>query len=175
MKIENNHQNIKYMYTNINFFSRIVTVCFSVMILVSCESHEQEKDNAFEQVKEEKMTANENISDSVIKEIVEEPKKLGSAMKNENPDEWTKFKIDTEKKIRTNENKIKEIKGIPNADSKLLRTILSLEKDNNDLRKQMDEYHEEMKMKWENFKTKINHDVNEIGIELKDIKINNKI
>ncbi|OFY84766.1 MAG: hypothetical protein A3F72_05775 [Bacteroidetes bacterium RIFCSPLOWO2_12_FULL_35_15] len=145
------------------------------MILVSCESHEQNTDNAFEQVKEEKMISNENDSDSVIKEIIEEPKKLESAMKNENPDEWTKFKIETEKKIRANENKIKEIKGIPNADSKLLRTIISLEKDNNDLRKQMDEYYEEMKVKWENFKTKINHNINEIGIQLKDIKINNKI
>jgi len=164
-----------HMCTNVNFFLRIVTVCFSVMILVSCESHEQNTDNAFEQVKEEKMISNENDSDSVIKEIIEEPKKLESAMKNENPDEWTKFKIETEKKIRANENKIKEIKGIPNADSKLLRTIISLEKDNNDLRKQMDEYYEEMKVKWENFKTKINHNINEIGIQLKDIKINNKI
>lgn len=163
------------MCTNINFISRIVAVCFSVMILVSCESHEQESDDAFEQVKEEKMISNENVSDSVIKEIIEEPKILKSAMKNENLDEWTKFKIETEKKIRTNENKIKEIKGIPNADSKLIRTLISLEKDNNDLRKQMDEYHEEMKVKWENFKTKINHDINKIGIELKDIKINNKI
>ena len=173
--MKNNNQMSMYMCTNVNFILRIVTVCFSVMILVSCESHEQNTDNAFEQVKEEKMISNENDSDSVIKEIIEEPKKLESTIKNENPDEWTKFKIETEKKIRANENKIKEIKGIPNADSKLLRTIISLEKDNNDLRKQMDEYFEEMKVKWENFKTKINHGVNEIGIQLKDIKINNKI
>lgn len=173
--MKNNNLMSMHMCTNVNFFLRIVTVCFSVMILVSCESHEQNTDNAFEQVKEEKMISNENDSDSVIKEIIEEPKKLESAMKNENPDEWTKFKIETEKKIRANENKIKEIKGIPNADSKLLRTIISLEKDNNDLRKQMDEYYEEMKVKWENFKTKINHNINEIGIQLKDIKINNKI
>lgn len=173
--MKNNNQISRYMGTNVNFISRIVAVCFSVMILVSCESHEQESDDAFEQVKEEKMISNENNSDSVIKEIIEEPKILKSAMKNENLDEWTKFKIETEKKIHTNENKIKEIKGIPNTDSKLIRTLLSLEKDNNDLRKQMDEYQEEIKVKWENFKTKINHDVNEIGIELKDIKINNKI
>ena len=51
--------------------------------------------------------------------------------------------------------------------------MVSLEKDNNDLRKNMDQYKEEVKVMWENFKTKMNHDVNEIHIELKDIKLNN--
>lgn len=163
------------MCKNINFISRIVAICTSAMILVSCQSHEQEPDQAFEQVKEEKMFSNKNDSDSIIKKIIKEPKKLESALKNENLDEWTTFKMETEKKIRSNENKIKEIKSTPNTDSKLLRAVINLEKDNNDLRKQMDEYKEEMKVKWENFKTKMNHDINEIGIELKDIKINNKI
>jgi len=44
-----------------------------------------------------------------------------------------------------------------------------LEKDNNNLRSQMDEYNEKMKVSFDKFKTTINHDVDEIDIKLKDI------
>lgn len=142
------------------------------MIFVSCESPEQKTDEAFEHVKEEKMMA----KDSFIaeKEITKVQTKVEIVMKNESVDEWKKFKLETEKRILTNENKIKEIKGIPDSNTKLYRQVTTLEKDNNDLRRQMDEYNEEMKVKWESFKVKINHDVNEIGIELQDIQVNNK-
>ena len=79
-----------------------------------------------------------------------------------------------EKKILSNENKINQIKSIPGANAKLLRNVAGLEKDNNDLKRMMDEYNEEIKVKWENFKTKMTHNVNEIDIELKDLAINNK-
>ena len=142
------------------------------MILVSCASHGQKGDDAFERVKEEKMLPKD--SNAISKEIIEEPKKIEPIKKNETQDEWTKFKIETEKKIISNENKIKAIKIIPNTNAKLLRKVTSLEKDNNDLRRQMDEYKEEVKAKWENFKATMNHDINEIDIELKDMTVNNK-
>ena len=157
---------------NANFISKIVTACFSIMIFVSCKSHEQKADGAFEIVKQEKLLSKD--SNVISKEIIEEPKKAEPVKKIETQDEWTKFKMETEKKILSNEKKIKEIKVIPNADAKLLRKITSLEKDNNDLRRQLDQYSEDVKVKWENFKATMNHDVNEIDIELKDIKINNK-
>ena len=50
----------------------------------------------------------------------------------------------------------------------------NIEKDNNDLRRKIDEYDEEMKVKWENFKVKMNHDANEISIELKNISLSSK-
>lgn len=155
-----------------NVTSIIITCFVTAMVLVSCESHEKPADDAFERVKEEKMISND--SDIVSKEIIQEPKKTKLVKKNASPDEWAKFKTETEKKIASNENKIKEIKGIPNANAKLLRKVTILEKENNDLRRQMDEYKEEVKVKWESFKQTINHDVNEIDIELKDITINNK-
>lgn len=155
-----------------NFRSIIISCCFSLMVFVSCESPEQKTDDAFELVKEEKMMA----KDSFIaeKEITKVPTKVEVVTKNESVDEWKKFKFETEKKILINENKIKEIKGIPDSNNKLYKQVTTLEKDNNDLRRQMDEYNEEMKVKWESFKVKINHDVNEIGIELQDIQVNNK-
>jgi hypothetical protein len=160
------------MKNTANFTSIIISFCFSLMIFVSCESPEQKTDEAFEHVKEEKMMA----KDSFIaeKEITKVPTKVEIVMKNESIDEWKKFKSETEKRILINENKIKEIKGIPDSNTKLYRQVTTLEKDNNDLRRQMDEYNEEMKVKWESFKVKINHDVNEIGIELQDIQVNNK-
>jgi hypothetical protein len=155
-----------------NFTSKVVIGCFYTLALVACESHEQKADDAFEQVKEEKSTI--NSSPIISNKIIEEPKKAELPKKNENSDEWSVFKSEMEKKILVNENKIKALKKTPDASTKLLRKITGLEDDNNNLRKQMDEYHEEMKMKWENFKLKINHDVNEINIELKDMVVNNK-
>ena len=107
-----------------------------------------------------------------IQDITVEEKKTDVVKEKEKEHltEWDKFKSETEKKILLNEDLIKEIKGKSNANAKLLKTMVSLEKDNNDLRKNMDQYKEEVKVMWENFKTKMNHDVNEIHIELKDIK-----
>jgi hypothetical protein len=94
--------------------------------------------------------------------------------KIETQDEWTKFKNEVEKKIHLNENKIKEIKGLPNTNAALLRKVTNLEKDNNDLKLRMDEYKEEMKVKWEMFQAAMNHIINEIDIELNTLKTDNK-
>jgi len=160
------------MIKKLNFPAKLISVFSLVVILASCESREQKPDDAFEHVKEEKMISKDTTS--VSKEIVDEPIKKEPIKKIENIDEWTKFKMETEKKIVANEKKIKQIKEIPNSNSKLLRKVTGLEQDNNDLRKQMDEYNEEVKLKWENFKMTMNHNVNEIDIELKDLTVNNK-
>lgn len=154
-------------------FSSIITSCFfSLMIFASCESPEQKTGDAFELVREEKMMAKDSFL--AEKEITKAPAKVEVIMKNESVDEWKKFKLEIEKKILINENKIKEIKGIPDSNTKLYRQVSTLEKNNNYLRRQLDEYNEEMKVQWESFKVKINHDVNEIGIELQDLQVNNK-
>jgi len=142
------------------------------MILVSCGSHEKKTDDAFDRVKKERMLSKD--STIISKAIAPEPKVSELVKKNENPDEWTRYKIETEKKIHANEIIIREIKALPKANASLLRKVTGLEKENNDLRVKMDEYNEEVKVKWENFKGTMNHDVNEIGIKLKAMKINNK-
>jgi hypothetical protein len=148
----------------ISLRSLTIPSCLLVVFLISCESHEQTPDDAFENIKELKE------KEGITPEIIQEVEKIEVAK----PDEWTQFKTETENKIVANEAKIKKIKSIPNASTKLLKQVTDLEKDNNDLRRQMDEYKEEMKVMWESFKIKINHDVNEIDIELKDLIINNK-
>ena len=94
--------------------------------------------------------------------------------KDETPDEWTRFKVETEKKIRLNERKIKEIKASPGANAGLLRKVSGIEKDNSDLRIKMDEYKEEVRVKWELFKASMNHNANNIEIELNALKADNK-
>lgn len=150
----------------------ILTGCLSAMILTSCGSHVKKTDDAFDLVKKERMMSND--SNFVSKEIIQESMKTEVVKKNETPDEWTKYKLETEKKILQNENKIKEIRDLPDVNAKLLRKVASLEKDNNDLRIRMDEYKEEVKVKWEMFQASINHNVNEIEIELNAMKTDNK-
>lgn len=162
------------MNLKLNFI--IIIGCSLLTGVVSCESHEQKADEAFDTVKKEKKLTKDTlltIEDITVEDIAVEEKKPEVIKEKEHLSDWDKFKIETEKKILINEELIKEIKGKPNASSKLLKTMISLEKDNNDLRKNMDQYKEEVKVMWEKFKTKINHDANEIHIELKDIKLNN--
>lgn len=145
--------------------------CICLMFLLSCTQHEQKADDAFDRLKKEKLRTKDSVV--ITEEPMLEPKKNVVVKKAESPDEWTKFKIETESKIIANESKIRELKGNPNSKAKLLKKIATIEKHNNDLRKQMDVYNEDVKVMWENFKVKMRHDVNEIEIDLKDLKINN--
>jgi len=155
-----------------NFILLMLTSCLSAMIFTSCGSHVQKTDDAFDLVKKERMMSND--SNFVSKEVIQESMKTEVVKKIEIPDEWTKFKLETDKKIRQNENKIKEIEGLPDLNASLRRKVTNLKKDNNDLRMRMDEYKEEVKVKWEMFQASMNHNVNEIDIELNALKADNK-
>ena len=157
--------------------STLIIACLSVVLIVSCKSHEQKTDDAFEQVKEEKKLINDSdkINNAMVVEkskAVPDSGKIIPVTKKAIPDERTQFNIEMAKKIQTNQNKIEQMKALPNAG--MNRKVTSLEKDNNNLIIKLDEYNKDEKLKWELFKANINQDVNEIGIELKTININNK-
>ena len=156
---------------NLNIISKILITALLITALFSCVSHEQKADEAFDMVKKEKMLSNENYIFS--KDENQDSNKL-VIKQIQNLDEWAKFKIEMEKKLVINDKKIKELKVTYNSNQNLIRKAENLEEDNNEIRKQMSEYQAEVKLKWENFKTKMNYDVSEIVIELKDIAINNK-
>ena len=139
------------------------------MFFVSCESHEQKADVSDSSIVKSILPIDTNSNT-----LIEAPKKADPIMKNETLSDWEKFKIETEKKIVANENKIKEIKSIPNENAQLFRKVSSLEKDNNDLRKQMDDYNLDEKARWGKFKLKMNQDVTDIGNELSDMKPSTK-
>ncbi len=141
-------------------------------IIASCESHGQKTGAAFEEVKEEKLLTND--SDSVNKAMIQEPIKNVDENQKQIPDDRAVYKQETVKRIKSNENIINAMKSHPIAYDNYFRKVTSLEKDNNDLIIRLDEYNKDEKLKWEMFKAEMNQHVNEIGIELKEIKINNR-
>ncbi|MDP1725247.1 MAG: hypothetical protein Q8M15_00585 [Bacteroidota bacterium] len=153
----------------------VLSVCGWVVVFVftSCESHERKVDDAFERVKEAKR---DFIDTAAICVNENKPGKTRVIIKNEITDAWALFRSETENKIKLSENKIKELKERRNNSenkAKFDKQINRLEQKNNDLRKKMNDYNEEVKSKWENFKVEMNHDIDEIEIELKDVTINN--
>ncbi len=147
--------------------SIILTSCLFALLMSSCGAPKQKTDEAFEQVKKERMMSPDSNVVSDI--IIQEPKGTDFLNRKEKPDEWTTFKNKIERKIQLNENKIRKIKLSGISNNGLLRNVDALEKINKDLRLKMDEYHEEEKVKWETFKTSMDHRVNEIEIELNAI------
>jgi hypothetical protein len=143
-----------------NFANVVLIGIIFLMILSSCKSHEKKVDDAFDIYKEDR----NNFVDSSIN------KKTVIIKTFENSSEWYQFKTSIINKIRINESKIKEIKGRSNSNSNLLRKAKKLEDENNRLMAQIEEYQEELKVKLENFKMKMNNDLNEIAGELKDLK-----
>ena len=158
-----------------NSIFKIITICFAILILDSCESHVKKADDDFSLYKENKKQHKEivPITKEITpepKKIVQEPKKMHQEKISENLDVWTTFKKLTIEKISANETEIDKLRNSPTTTAKVLKKVSALENENNDFRRQMDEYNEKMKVSFENFKTAINHHVDEIDIKLKDIE-----
>ena len=154
----------------ISFLQFFALFIFSIL-MISCESHEQKADPYVQSKYRMKIVKDEKSkkhAKNVSLPKVEKPISTIGA-----PNEWLKFKLDTESKIGANERKITKLKALPNSSSKELRQLESLEKINNDLRTQLAIFNEEVTVKWENFKTSINFDINKINIELEEISSNN--
>jgi|GEM_PF-6058012 len=143
---------------------------FGLTALLSCSPSGQKNEDAFDSVKKERMQVKD--SDSLLKDSLQAARKSALAKKNEVQDPWTVFKHETERKIRNNENLIKEIKGLPDTDAGLFRRIRKLEKDNLALRTKMNDYKAAMQQKWADFQASLNKEESVITNELKDIKSN---
>lgn len=148
------------------------------LLVVSCESHEQSAD-AFELVKKQKMSNDTMQTTELLVENKKEPidtKKpvIIEIKKTPAPiilDEWSAFNLEIGKKIKVNENTIKELKIIPTASNKLLKKTIDFEKDNNSLTQEIETYKQEEKLRWATFKSKINQEAIDISVGLKDLKI----
>lgn len=153
----------------VNFISISINVCL-LIILVSCESQEQKPNEAFDQFKVEKMMS----KDCVLTHVdTFQPLKTSLPLKtNESLDEWSRFKSEIENKISLNENKIKKLKQTPDADIKLFKKIVRFEKENDELKIQLNEYEKEVKENLEKFKEKVDLKLSDITIQLKDISVN---
>lgn len=148
--------------------SKIVIVSFVMIFLQACESHSISADNSFELFKKNRMVRNDSV---IIKKIIPETKKVEIANKIDKLDEWTIFKTEIERKIISNDKKIKELKKNPNIQVKSFKSINYLETDNNNLRMQLIEYKESEEARWTKFKSDMNQDVSDINTDLKEIQV----
>jgi hypothetical protein len=156
---------------NIRTLSFYTVASLFLISISSCHSHEQKPDDAFENIKEQKKLNKDSIPPTP--EIIPEQKKTEVVQKSENQD-WVSFRTGMEEKIIMNTLKIKSLKAAPESNTKQLRKVARLEKNNTDLRKQMDDYAADAKARQEKFKTSMTQDVNDIGTELKDMIVKGK-
>ncbi len=113
------------MTSKLNFISTIISSCFLVMMLVSCESHPQKSDDAFERVKEDKEMPKDDNNKG--EEIIHVSKKAKSLNKNN----AIQTKVITKSKIN------------------LFKNSIPVEKDSVVFENKMDQNRVDIKAKWE--------------------------
>lgn len=155
-----------------NLIIKNIAFGFAIIILISCESHDQRPDNAFESFKQNKILTKDCVLVSQITPQV--PDKIEIGHKKEIKNEWEIFETEISKKILSNENKIKEMRDIPDANAKLIKKIASLEKKNNGMRRVIIDYPEEVRVKREEFKTNTREELKAIDVKLKELAVNRK-
>ncbi len=134
------------------------------LILTSCSSPEYRTDDAFASIKEEKDSLGDSMINNIV--VIQEPKKEEQLNKIEPQDEWLKFKTDIEKKILKNENNIKEFSKSSNASIKTLRRAEGLREDNNNLRRKLTNFEDELKIQKEKFKIELNNDIKVVSTNI---------
>ena len=135
------------------------------ILLTGCDSSAKKVENAEikvqdakEKVAEAQMNLNNSRQDSIT--------------------EYQKFRKEAEEKIFAHDKSIAEFKGRIASDERATRVdyemkIAQLEKQNRDLKKMLDDYKEEGLEKWDAFKTKFNHNMDDLGKAFKAFTTNN--
>lgn len=150
--------------------SRLKGICYcTLIILCSCESHEQSADDAFELAKEDRNTF-QTVEKAPVK-IIPDLKKAAPLERVKSLDEWSEFKTQIDTKIAANQHLIKVLKNQHSASTKTFRRITNLEEQNTLLNEQLLEYYNNERMKWLKFKDDINQQVTAIATELGDTTI----
>jgi len=155
------------MQTFTTQLNRYAAICLIIPIFFSCQSHEQKQDDAFENVKEQKKVNKDSVVAAIPIQI--EQDKPSILKKNEKTDDWMSFQKELEGKIVQNELNIKILKAAKGTSTKSFRRLTHLEKDNSDLRQQMNKYNADALARKMAFKASISTDVNVIGAELKEL------
>ena len=140
---------------------------FSGMVLLSCQSTKETEEDAKENVQE----ARHELAD--VKEDIK-----ADSVKAVNVEEWKIFRNEALARIRSNDIRIAALKkkmekSGNQMDAQYPESILDLEKRNRELTERMDTY-EKNQSDWESFKREYNHDMDQLGEALKDLRVNNK-
>ncbi|MEO5581866.1 MAG: peptidase M23 [Saprospiraceae bacterium] len=112
------------------------------------------------------------------KEEVRDASKDLAEAKEEYHRQYNAFILETNQRITDYDNSIAELKRDANKVKRDLReeynrSIVKLEQKNNELREKAKNYKEDTKEKWDSFKSEFNHDMDELGMALKDMTKNN--
>lgn len=94
-------------------------------------------------------------------------------------EEWLQFKRESDNKIAANNKVIAEYKAkMTTAQGKLQaaydKKIDELEKKNKELKAKLDEWKDDGKSDWTQFKSELNHDLDALGTALKDFTVDNR-
>ena len=127
-------------------------------ILTSCSTPAQKVENAQNNVTEANLDLNK-ANEEYLADIEKYRKETADKIAANN------LSIsDFNARIEREKNEVK-------ADSK--KKIAVLEQKNSDIKKRMEDYQADGKEKWELFKAEFSHDMNELGIALKDLGVEN--
>ncbi|MES2514309.1 MAG: hypothetical protein V4580_09190, partial [Bacteroidota bacterium] len=108
--------------------------------------------------------ASENVTDA--------QKDLDKA-EQEFAEEWEKFRLESEERIRNNDNEITRYREMEKTDKTFRKNyeekVNQLEAKNAELKAKMAEDKNSRRENWAEFKREFNHDMDELGAALKDI------
>lgn len=141
-------------------FTFLMVMFVAATTFISCKPATKEEEVATENAKE----ANEELIDA---------KKTATA------EEWKAFKIYGDSIISENNERIAELKLKMKKTGKTInvqyeKSIDALEQKNKDLKVKMETYKNDANADWQSFKREFNHDMNEVGQALKNLRVDNK-
>jgi hypothetical protein len=149
------------------FILAISITIMAVTIFSSCQSSVQKQEAAQDKVQDARKDLNAAQKDANA---------LGQELAT--AEEWAIFKSESELKIRDNEIRITELnvkmkKPGEIFDALYAKKIANLELQNKEMRARLIAY-EKSQSNWESFKREFNHDMDAIGLALKDLTVDNK-
>ncbi len=144
-------------------FYSLATV--AVLTLNGCSSPEVKEDNAAQKVQE-------------AKQVVIEAKQDLRQAQQDVQDEFQKFKNEANEEIRINENRIAELRiNIEGEDADLRertgRRIDALEKRNHELKEKLEDFKDDGRNDWKEFKKEFKHDLDGLGEAFNNIGVRN--
>jgi hypothetical protein len=143
-----------------------LTVTLGCIAINACQSHEQKANDAFENVKEGKISASNNI----VETNPIEPVANQSIKKTISLNEWEQYKIEIEARLIDNEINIRKLKSQDGVEAKHFKKINAIEKENTLMRLKMNEFNSETNNRLEKFKSEMNAQIKAIAADIKEAK-----
>ena len=110
----------------------------------------------------------------IVKENARDAQRSWHEVQHEYSSDWQTFERESDQAIDANEKRIEAFKEKMDkagfkVRAKYSKDIAALEQKNHDMRKKLKKYQDEGPIKWEEFKTNFNHDMDAIGKTMKDL------